>query len=262
MRLFSESRGGYSTAVLGAQPVWSPASFLEKFEADSSLRAQRSRALNKGVVIEEWPPERAEGQPDLCRVLSEWLATRGLPPMHFLVEPQTLDMLRGRRVFVALQADRPIGFLVLSPVPARRGWLTEQFVRGREGPNGTVELMLFHAVTAICDDGDLLVTMGIVPLARCDEDAVKDNPLWLRFITRWAKAHGRRFYNFEGLEWFKDKFHPDEWEPIYVISREDSFSFRTLYAIAAAFTGGSPVTALLKGLGRAVQHEIARLLRR
>jgi lysylphosphatidylglycerol synthetase-like protein (DUF2156 family) len=257
MHGFAKTRADYSIAVLGAQPVWDPQSFLDRFEADSSLRAQRSRARNKHVKVTEWPWDRAEGSGELHRVLEEWLGTRGLPPMHFLVEPETLGMLKGRRVFVAELNDRPIGFLVLSPIPARRGWLTEQFVRGRDAPNGTVDLMLFEAVRAIAADGDSMVTMGIVPLSQKASATEHENPLWLRFVTGWARAHFRRFYNFSGLEWFKQKFHPDEWEPIYVISKERRFSIWTLYAVGAAFTDSSPVVAILIGLGKAIRKELA-----
>ena len=59
----------------------------------------------------------------------------------------------------------------------------------------------------------------------------------------------------EGLERFKAKLAPHDWEPIYAISNEERFSPRTLYAVTAAFTGGSPVIAVLKGMGRALRQE-------
>lgn len=235
----------YSVVTLGAQPLWSPAAYIERFLADDSLRAQRNRARNKGVIVREWKTS----DPALVRVLGEWLETRGLPVLHFMVEPYTLDHLEGRRLFVAELRGEPVGFVTLCPAPARGAWLTEQFVRGRRAPNGTIELTLIAAIEAV--RGAQMVTMGIVPLA-----GALTGPPWLRLLTRWARAHGRRFYNFDGLEWFKEKFHPEAWEPVYVISRERRFSFRTLWAIAGAFTEGPPAWALLKGLVRAVRVEL------
>ncbi len=175
--------------------------------------------------------------------------------MHFLVEPDTLDMMVDRRVFVAERGGAPVGFLVLSPIPERNGWLTEQFVRGFGAPNGTVELMMDVAVTTIAEEGAEFLTMGIVPLSQHALQDEHRNPLWLRFIAKWVRAHGRRFYNFDGLDWFKSKFHPQEWEPILAISNERRFSFRTLCAIAAAFSDGPVIWALLRGMGRAVRQE-------
>jgi phosphatidylglycerol lysyltransferase len=179
-----------------------------------------------------------------------------LPPLHFLVEPETLTLLDDRRVFVATMRSEVVGFVVLSPIPVRNGWLTEQFVRGHRAPNGTVELMMDFAVRAVAADGSTYVTMGLVPLSRQGAPAQDENPLWLRFLTTWVRAHGRRFYNFGGLEAFKAKFRPMYWEPIYAISNERRFSFRTLYAIAAAFTKTSPLAAVLLGAVRAFRQEV------
>jgi phosphatidylglycerol lysyltransferase len=246
---------GYSTVSMGAQPSWNPQDWSTIFDGDKSLRAQRNRATNKGVAVSEWTCSEATSHPDLHRCLEEWLTTRGLPPMHFLVEPETLSCLEGRRIFVAEQFGEPVGFLVLSPVPERRGWLTEQFPRGFKAPNGTVEILMDTAIRTVGLSGSEYVTMGIIPLSRQGLSAASPNPIWLNLISGWVRAHGRRFYNFDGLDYFKLKFHPQQWEPIYVISKEDQFSFRSLYAIAAAFSDGSPLWAVTRGLGRAVQQE-------
>ena len=58
-------------------------------------------------------------------------------------------------------------------------------------------------------------------------------PPWLALTLRWVRAHGRRFYNFDGLDAFKAKLRPEAWEGIYAISAERRFSPRTLHAIAA-----------------------------
>lgn len=255
MRRCLQDRPGYSTVSLGAQPSWNPQKWAAIFDSDKTLRAQRNRAANKGVVVSEWTSMRATGNPELRRCLNEWLQTRGLPPMHFLVEPDTLGCLEGRRVFVAERNQRPVGFLVLSPVPERNGWLTEQFPRGFRAPNGTVEILMDYAIRAVAASGSEYVTMGIVPLSLHGIPMAKPNPAWLKFLMGWVRAHGRRFYNFDGLDKFKMKFRPEEWEPIYVISKENEFSFGTLYAIAAAFSDGSPSWAVLRGLGRAVRQE-------
>jgi len=248
------NRNGYSTIVLGAQPTWDPAEWSSTMDQRSSLRAQFRRARNKGVVVREWPSDKAERDTRLAQCLAEWQERRGLPPMHFLVEPQTLDDLAGRRVFVAERSGVPVGFLTASPIPARNGWLTEQFVRGANAPNGTVELMVDAAARAIAADGSRYLTMGLAPL--CDyAKAAADNPTWLRWVLAWVKAHGRRFFNFDGLAAFKAKFRPHAWEPIYAVSNEHQFSFRTLYSIAAAFGGRSPIALAVSAGIRAVAQE-------
>jgi phosphatidylglycerol lysyltransferase len=223
----------HSRALLGAQPAWDPAKWSEIVRSHSSLRAQLNRARNKGVAIVEFSPDEAMSSDELNEVLTKWLASRGLPPLHFLVEPDTLDRLADRRIFVARQSESVVAFAVLSPIPARNGWLVEQFPRVKAAPNGTIELLLTEAVTAICESGASYVTLGLAPLARRTE--AHDEPRWLRMTLNFAAAHGRRFYNFRGLESFKAKFHPETWEPVYAIADSPRFPVRALFAIGEAF---------------------------
>lgn len=251
---YCEGRGDYASMVLGSQPVWRPQAWAGIVDSHASLRSQLNRARNKGLTVTEWSVEQAHDNPQLWRVLREWLRTRGLPPLHFLVEPETLEILMDRRVWVAEKAGKPVGFVVTCPVPARNGWLTEQFVRGRDAPNGAVELMLDTAIRALAADGAEYVTMGLVPLSTLGAPP-EHNPLLMRFILGWVRLHGQRFYNFNGLEHFKAKFYPQEWEPIWVVSREKAPSVRTLWAVAGAFGQQSPLRLMIRGIRRAIRQE-------
>jgi phosphatidylglycerol lysyltransferase len=251
----------HAKVLLGAQPVWNAARWAALVGAHASLRAQLNRARNKGVVVEEWTAERAGRSAALRRCLEEWLGTRGLPPLHFMVEPDVLARLLDRRVFVAQRDGAPAGFAVASPVPARHGWLIEQWVRGRAAPNGTTELMIDAAMRALGGDGARYVTLGLSPLSRhAPPDAA--NPAWLRLALGWVRAHGSRFYNFRGLDGFKAKLRPDHWEPVYAIVSTRTFSPRALYAIASAFSAGSPVALLGSAVARAARQEARWLVAR
>lgn len=249
----------YARVSLGCQPEWLPFHFLNQFDCDASLRAQLNRARNKGVQVREWRRSEAENNPQLRAILHEWLDTRGLPTLHFLVEPETLSELRDRRLFVAQISGDVVGFVTLCPIPARNGWLTEQFVRGHHAPNGTVELMLFEASKAICGEGAGFVTMGIVPLVLPENDVPSREPIWLNILRKWAKAHYIRFYNFRGLSEFKGKFHPDRWQPVVVIVKDSRFRIRHLRSIGRAFSQTMPELVILAGISKAVRTEIRTL---
>ncbi|MBS1717583.1 MAG: DUF2156 domain-containing protein [Armatimonadetes bacterium] len=262
LREHLRNRAGYTLVVLGWQPEWTPKSFIEKMQSEPSLRAQLNRVRNKRVTIEEWPREQAENHPGLRLALKEWLQHRGLPPLHFLVEPETLSDLRDRRIFVAHRDGEVLAFVTLCPVPARNGWLTEQYVRRSSAPNGVIESLLFRGASAIAEAGAEYLTMGMVPLAERGVVEGASTPNWMRPILGWAKAHGNRFYNFQGLEAFKAKFRPDSWQPVSVIVKADTFQWRHLRAIGAAFAHGSPELAVAKGLLRAAAHETRSLIAR
>ena len=251
----------WSRVLLGAQPTWDPRAWSDAVASRASLRAQFNRARNKGVYIREWQSAEAENDPALRRCLAEWLATRHLPPLHFLVEPQTLNRLQDRRVFVAHRGMEVVAFTVLSPVPVRNGWLVEQIVRGTSAPNGTAELLIDFAMRAVGSSGSSYATLGLSPLSQRARLEVPHQPVWLRLALEWVKVHGGRFYNFRGLEAFKSKFNPHEWEPIYAIGQGRSFSPRDLYAIAGAFSGGAPIRLIVSALVRAARTELRSLAR-
>lgn len=221
-----------------------------------SLKAQLNRARNKDVAVSEWTTEKARDNPALLVCLREWLAAKGLSPLGFLVEPNTLNRLFDRRVFVAESFGKVVGFVVLSPVRQRNGWLFEQFVHQPGAPNGAVELMIDTAMRALAEGSFDYAALGLSPLSTRAEVAPFRNPLWLRILLAWMRRHGRRFYNFDGLDAFKAKLRPEKWEPVFAISNESRVSPRTLYAIAAAFSGNAPIRLFLSGLWRALKTEI------
>lgn len=246
----------HAKILLGAQPVWQPRDWSGIVAEHKSLRAQLNRARNKGVTVTEWTREKARNNPALLECLGEWLAAKGLPPLGFLIESDTLARLFDRRVFVAERDGAVVGFVVLSPVTKRGGWLFEQFPHRPNAPNGTVELMIDEAMRALAADGCRYATLGLSPLSARAQIERFSNPLWLRALLAWMRKHGERFYNFDGLDRFKAKLQPRGWEPVFAISNEPRISLRTLYAIASAFSGNAPFKLIAGGLWRAAATEI------
>jgi phosphatidylglycerol lysyltransferase len=260
--MFAESPD-HAAIAIGAQPVWDPQSWAKTIARRPSLLQQIRRARNKQVVVNPVSPDLARNDPQIRSCLAQWLQSKPLPPMHFLVEPETLDgVMQDRLVFVAQRDDRTIAFLVASPVPGRKGYLVEQVARRPNAPNGTAELLIDFAMRDMARRGCHYATLGLVALAGHAGSEIAKNPLWLRAMMAWARAHGRRFYNFAGLEAFRAKMNPDRWDTVYAISNERRFSPSTLHAIAAAFCDGSPEVAVLKALGKAMKKEVAMTSRR
>jgi len=256
------ARGDHAVVRLGAQPAWDPAGWDAIVRRKASLRAQLHRARNKGVRVTEWPSERARDAPALRAVLHAWLATRGLPPLGFMVTPDLLGHTEDRRVFVAERDDAVVGFLVATPVPARDGWLVEQWPRVPGAPNGTTQLLVDAAMRAFADAGSGYATLGLSPLSPRGADGTPVRPAWLRVLLGHLRAHGRRFYNFQGLEAFKAGLEPDVWEPIFAIGQGPRFTPRLLRGIAGVFGGGSPTTLVARAVAQAARQELRGLARR
>lgn len=239
--------------AIGAQPVWNPGDWPALVSRVASLRAQIGRARNKGVTVVPLPAEGAARRPEVRRCLAEWLATRGLPPMSFLVTPDVLATPTGRRVFVARRDGVVVAYLVATPVPARQGWLVEQIVRGHNAPNGTSELLIDAAMRALATEGAHWVTLGLAPLARVTGAHAPEPSAAVRLLLESLRVWGGRFYNFAGLESFRARLHPQDWEPVYLLSHERRTSLVTLYAVAGAFGGAPPPLFVGRALLRALR---------
>ncbi len=246
----------HSFVLLGAQPVWRPDEWPNVVARYSSLRAQINRARNKGVTVTEWTVAKARNNHELRNCLNAWLGSKGLPPLHFVIEPETLDRLENRRIFVAEAKGEVVAFLVLSPIPERFGWLTEQFPHRPGAPNGCVELMMDTAIRALAEDQFEYITLGLSPLSRRAKIDPFDNPVWLKILLAWMRKHGQRFYNFDGLDSFKSKLMPEYWEPVYAIANEPKFSGSTMWSIARAFTENRPFSVVGQGLVKALGSEM------
>ena len=248
----------YAATILGAEPWWDPAEWPALMAGRPSLRAQRNRARNKGVTVAT-EPVHPDAVLRLEAPLLEWLRARGLPPLAFLTTPWLLADLRDRKVFVAERGGAPVGFLVLTPIPGRQGWLVEQIVRGREAPNGTAELLVDAAFQWMGATGARYATLGLAPLADPGVARPRPDPWWLAASLGWLRLHGRRFYNFEGLRSFKAKLGPLGWSPVYAIANERRIGFGTMLGVAEAVVGGDLVRFGGQMLRHALTTEVHRM---
>lgn len=247
-------REGWSGAelVVGAQPVWSPSDWSSILTGKASLRAQLNRARNKGVRVQPWPATQAM---ELDPVRRAWLRGRGLPPLQFMVETRVLDDPGPRTFLVAHDDTGLLGYLIIAPIPARNGVFVEWIIQSREAPNGTAALLIDAAFRQSAEAE--ILTLGMVPLSLRAPLSEPKPPPHIRALLAWMRAHAKRFYNFEGLERFKAKFQPHNWEPLYLLAPRDRVGLGLLHAVTDVFAGPdvSPEGLLLRALVKAASDE-------
>ena len=249
-----------TSLVIGAEPVLRPADWSETLSVKASLRAQVARARNKGVEVEEWSDARAAHLESLRPTLDAWLATRGMPQLHFLAQPDVLGAPGRRRFVVATQHGAIVAFAVIAPVGARSAALLEWIIRRPDAPNGTASLLVDVAMRACARDRIAEVSLGLVPLSTYAPLSANAPPPVVRALLRWTRAHARRFYHFDGLERFKAKFRPHRWEPSYLLTTQPTVTIGTLHAVADAFAGPiSPERLVAEAVARAGLDEFQRL---
>ncbi|MGA7615591.1 MAG: DUF2156 domain-containing protein [Thermoanaerobaculia bacterium] len=233
---------GLAHLRIGVQPCWRPSSWREKIRRHRSLREQLRRARAKGLTVERLAPERVRdpaARSELDGLLDEWIRSRPMPPMAFLVDLAPFSFPEERRYFVARREGRVEGILVAVPIYQRKGWLFEDLLRRPGSPNGTTESLVAAAFEALAEEGSEHATLGLAPLA--------GDVGWLRWARDWMGG----FYNFRGVYGFKQKFDPDEWEPVYLAWPRGRNQLMVLYDALAAFARGHVFRFAFSALFRA-----------
>jgi phosphatidylglycerol lysyltransferase len=220
---------GCRRLMVGLQSVLEPSQWQATLRHRPRLREQLRRARAKGVTV------RSVGAADLLhgtplraaveRLRREWLASRAMEPMGFLVAVEPFHAPAEHLYLVAERHGIPVQFLSAVPIYARNGWLMEDMLRGAAAPNGTTELVIDAAMRRL-DGRSCWLTPGLTPLA----GAI---PWWLgvlRFVTI-------PLYDFSGLRHFRARLRPAGWRPIWIAWDRGS-AIGVLIDVLRAFAGG------------------------
>lgn len=199
---------GLRRLPIGLQSILPAKDWPATLRGKRRLREQLRRARAKGVRVrrvaaaELTAGGRLRGEVE--RLRGQWLASRRIEPMGFLVAVEPFHAPEEHIYLVAEHEGAVVQFLSAVPIYARGGWLIEDVLRGPEAPNGTTELLLDRLMAEVGADG--WVTPGLTPLA----GAV---PWWLRA----ARAVTRPLYDFGGLEQFRARLAPARWDPVWLV---------------------------------------------
>ncbi len=221
---------GFSRLLLGEQPVWRPSAWPDCVSRHRRLREQIRRPRAKGLVVRRVEPRELDSHTDLRAQIDalarEWLGTRRMLPMGFLVAIEPFHLPEEHRYFVAVQGQRVVAFLSAVPVYARCGWLIEDVLRSRRAPNGTTEALIDMLMRDVADSE--FVTLGLVPLS---------GPVspWLRAV-RFVSTP---LFDFTGLRRFRQRLHPARWESVWLLYPRSGWAAIHVMDSLRAFAGGS-----------------------
>ena len=252
--ILSAAIGGITVTKVGELPEWNPKNWQRNARRHRTLRRQSGRALRKGVTIKlaTQPEIRPGGQlfEQAAALLHSWRRAQRMAPLGFVAGGRPFDQRAKRNFLVATRGQRLVGLLSLLPLSARRGWLFEDLVRCRQvTPNGTMELLIDHAMRWLATQDAHYATLGLVPLAGSHLDA--DQSRWIRAALRVSKCHLGQFYNFDGLRRFREKLLPDRWADCYLASTTSEL--RSIAALLGAFCEGRPLSFLARTITRRIE---------
>jgi phosphatidylglycerol lysyltransferase len=245
---------GLRAIKIGSAPYFDLATWAPRGDRAKKARAGVNQARRAGVYVSEVKvDERLISETNcLCK---SWLTTRrSAIKFEWLFTVDPFQHKEQKKYFTARDANgRLVGFLAVSPIPARVGWYLEDVLRSKNAPNGTTDLLVFEVLDSLKRSGAKLATLGTALMAT---DGVADPDIHVSRVlstAAWFVAGGFSiFYNFDGVRRFKAKFAPSWWESEYVlISQNVTAPPRILGAVIHAVVPAGPTYLIARQMSRA-----------
>ena len=210
----------FSAVKVGAAPYFDLKTWNPRGNSAKKMRAEVNQARRAGVIVESVTHIDHDLKQEAAELCLHWLGNRrAATSFGWLVALDPFRHADHKKYFIARTNGKLVGFLGVSPVPARKGWYLEDVLREPDAPAGTATLLVFEALQALKKDGAELATLGTAPLANDGANEVSTEHPVVAHALRVASKRFSGVYNFEGLRRFKGKFAPSWWESEYVVAQ-------------------------------------------
>ena len=200
------------------------------------LRQAVNRSLKEQLTFElVEPPFDTVLMTELERVSDEWLADKDAHEKSFSLGHFDPDYFAWSPLALVRRAGELIAFANVLPPYGPNGTASVDLMRHVDAaPRGTMDFLFARVMQWAKERGHETFSLGMAPLS-----AVGDNP-YARVNERLAALafqYGGRFYNYQGLRRYKEKFAP-EWTGSYLAYPRGSWVPGLLIDIAALVAGG------------------------
>jgi phosphatidylglycerol lysyltransferase len=190
---------------------------LDAFNLDGKSKKVLRNTVNKlmrdGFWLEIVPAGAvAPLLPRLKEISDAWLRDKNVREKRFSLGAFDPRYLVRTPMALVWQNDRLVAFanLFLNDTHEEASVDLMRFLPG--GPTGIMDYLFVELMQWAQAQGYRWFNLGMAPLAGLQNR--RQAPLWNRFGAL-VFGRGERFYNFRGLQQYKDKFDP-EWEPRYM----------------------------------------------
>ena len=191
---------------------------LEHFNLDGkskkTLRGTVNKLNREGLRLEIVPAQHVPALlPELKPVSDAWLRDKRTREKGFSLGAFDERYLSRTPMAVVWQNAKPIAFANLFLCEDSKEEASVDLMRQLpEGPTGLMDFLFVELMLWAKAEGYRWFNLGMAPLSGLQSR--RQAPLWNRFGAL-IFGRGERFYNFQGLHRYKDKFDP-EWEPRYM----------------------------------------------
>jgi phosphatidylglycerol lysyltransferase len=177
------------------------------------LRQTYNRLTRDAFEFEVLPPEKVSEVLGRLREISDhWLAKKGGREKGFSLGFFNEATLVRYPCGVIKKDSRIVAFANILPSESKSEVSIDLMRYDVEGVSGLMEYLFIELLLWGKAEGYQWFSLGMAPLSGIESTRL--SPLWNR-MAQLLFTHGDRFYSFEGLRQFKEKFDP-KWEGRYI----------------------------------------------
>jgi phosphatidylglycerol lysyltransferase len=212
---------------------------LEQFNLDGKskkvLRNTVNKLVREGYRLEIVPIEQVPALlPQLKPVSDAWLREKRVREKGFSLGAFDETYLARTPMAVVWQEDKPVAFANLFLTDSMEEASVDLMRYVPDAPPGLMDYLFVELMQWSKAHGYRWFNLGMAPLSGLQSR--RQAPLWNRFGAL-IFGRGERFYNFQGLHRYKDKFDP-EWEPRYLAAPGGIALPVVLTNVASLISGG------------------------
>lgn len=190
---------------------------LDGFNLDGKSKKVLRNTVNKltreGLRLQIVPADAvAPLLPRLKEISDAWLRDKRVREKRFSLGAFDPRYLVRTPMALVWQHDRIVAFANLFLCDSHEEASVDLMRFLPDGPTGLMDYLFVELMQWARGEGYRRFNLGMAPLAGLQNR--RQAPLWNRFGAL-VFGRGERFYNFRGLQRYKDKFDP-EWEPRYM----------------------------------------------
>lgn len=214
---------------------------LADFSLEGSERKQQRQVVRRleereGCSFEVVAPERVAALLDEIEAVSDaWLADKSTREKGFSLGFFDRHYLSLLPLALVRREGRIVAFANLWPSGDHELLSIDLMRFAPEAPPGTMDYLFTRLMLWGGEQGFHSFCLGMAPLSGLEARS-SSSPVWNR-VGHMVYSHGERFYNFQGLRRYKEKF-ASVWEPRYLASPGGLALPQVLTDIAGLIAGG------------------------
>ncbi|RDJ00290.1 bifunctional lysylphosphatidylglycerol flippase/synthetase MprF [Dyella solisilvae] len=199
------------------------------------LRNTVNKLTREGVRLEIVPSEAVPALlPRLKRISDAWMRDKGVREKGFSLGTFDPRYLARTPMALVWQGEELVAFANLFLTDTKEEASLDLMRHLPDGPTGIMDYLFVELMQWAKAEGFRWFNLGMAPFSGLQSR--RNAPLWSR-LGALLFGRGERFYNFRGLQKYKDKFDP-VWEPRY-LAVPNGIALPLVFAnVASLISGG------------------------